>query len=205
MFQKRAIRFMPLIGVVLLAFELRAQEFSAEVIVKNPDGTVEKGKIYQTANRYRFDSSLEQKPGGVTETRMIIDREQKLIYVVEPQKKLILVNYALRTADNGTDNSCADLLKTSVSMIPRKGASGCRQVGSENVNGRSTMKWEMHLAVGKIQLGTWTVWMDSQVKTATQWQSSDGSSGHLENIQTGPQSASLFVLPADYRRQDLPH
>ena len=136
---------------------------------------------------------------------MIIDREQKLIYVVEPQKKLILVNYALRTADNGTDNSCADLLKTSVSMIPRKGASGCRQVGSENVNGRSTMKWEMHLAVGKIQLGTWTVWMDSQVKTATQWQSSDGSSGHLENIQTGPQSASLFVLPADYRRQDLPH
>ena len=37
------------------------------------------------------------------------------------------------------------------------------------------------------------------------WTLSDGSSGELQNIKVGAQSASLFELPADYRKQDLPH
>ena len=90
-------------------------------------------------------------------------------------------------------------------MIPGKGASGCKRAAPETVNGRETVRWAMHLGVGKIQLGTWAVWVDSQLKMAIKWQSSDGSSGELTSIKPGTQSASLFLLPSDYRRQYLPH
>jgi hypothetical protein len=114
------------------------------------------------------------------------------------------VNRALQKAEDATDNSCAELMKAAVSSIPRRGATGCKRTGSEKINGRDTVKWEMHLGAGKIQVGTWSVWVDPQLKMAVKWQSSDGSSGELENILPGPQPASLFVLPSDYRRQDLP-
>jgi len=91
-----------LCGLALVAFPLQAQDFSADVTVKTADGKVNKGEFYHTANKDRYDSAG---------TRLITDREQKLIYLVEPAKKLILVNHALRAADNATDNSCADLLK----------------------------------------------------------------------------------------------
>ena len=209
MFKKLAIGLTTMFGVVLLAASLHAQEFSADVIVKGPDGKVQKGKFYHTANKDRYDSSVEKKPGTVVETHLIIDRGQNLIYLVEPQQKLILVNYALQALGNPAaggsgDNSCAGLAKALGPMIARQGASGCKQVGSENVNGRSTVKWEMHMKVGAIQLGTATTWVDSQLKTSIKWQFSAGDSGELQNIQPGAQPASLFVLPADYRRQDLP-
>ncbi len=33
----------------------------------------------------------------------------------------------------------------------------------------------------------------------------DGSSGELQDLKIEAQPASLFVLPADYRKQYLPH
>ena len=150
------------------------------------------------------------RPARDSETHMITDREQKLIYLVEPQKQLILVNYALQIVsrdapDRSPDKSCAELAKASGSMVAMKGASNCKQIGSENVNGRSAAVWEVQVGMGTIQLGTWTVWVDSQWKMTVKWRTADGTTGELENIQLGPQPASLFELPADYRRQDLPH
>lgn len=183
-------------GVVLLAAALHAQEFSADLINKGSDGKISKGKIYHTPNKERYDSSLEEKPGSLVETHMIIDREQKLIYLVKPQQKLILVNYALQMAGNpatadSSDSSCADLAKALGPTIPRQGVSGCKQLGLDNVNDRSAAKWEMDLKVGVIQLGTWTVWVDPQLKTSIKWQTSDGNSGQLENIQPGSQHKPL--------------
>ena len=209
MYQRLVIGLTAVIGVVVLAATLHAQEFSADVISTLSGGKVQKGKIYHTANKERYDSSLEKKPGIVVETHMIIDREQKLVYLVEPQQKLILVNHALRAPSSpasggSSDNSCADLVKTLGPMISQQSASDCKQDGAENVNGRGTVRWEMQLKVGTIQLGTATVWVDTQLKTSVKWQFSGGDSGELQDIQPGPQPLSLFVLPADYRRQDLP-
>lgn len=209
MFHRFAIGLTAIFGVVLFAATLQAQEFSADVITKLPDGKVQKGKLYHTANKERYDSSVEKKPGSVIETHMIIDHEHKLIYLVEPQQKSILVNHALQAVSNPAtggpgDSSCADLANALGPVMAQQGASGCKRIGSESVNGRSTDKWEMHLKLGIIQLGTGTVWVDSQLRTSIKWQLSGGDSGELQNIQPGPQPASLFVLPADYRKQDLP-
>jgi hypothetical protein len=199
-------------GVPLVAMQL--PDFSADT-VNTTNGKVSRGRIYHTANKDRVDTTthlpaMMGQPARDRETHMITDREQKLIYVVDPQKKLILVNYALQIVshdgpDRGPDKSCAELAKASGSMVAMKGASNCKQLGSENVNGRSAAIWELHVGMGAIQLGTWRVWVDSQWSMAVKWRTADGATGELENVQFGPQSASLFVLPADYRRQDLPH
>jgi hypothetical protein len=201
-----------MLGVPLLAMQL--PDFSADT-VNTTNGKVSRGRIYHTANKDRLDTTLHLpammgRPARDSETHMITDREQKLIYLVEPQKKLILVNYALQIVsrdapDRSPDKSCAELAKASGSMVAMKGASNCRQIGSENVNGRSAALWEVQVGMGTIQLGTWAEWVDSQWKMTVKWRTADGTTGELENIQLGPQPASLFVLPADYRRQDLPH
>src|SRR5262249_39004643 len=79
----------------------------------------------------------------------------------------------------------------------------CKQVGHESVNGRSAEKWQMEAKwVGSSPL---FLWVDSQIKATIKWTLADGGSGELQNIKVEPQRASLFELPADYRRQDLPH
>jgi hypothetical protein len=199
-------------GVPLLAMQL--PDLSADM-VNTTNGKVSRGRIYHTANKDRVDTTthlpaMMGQPALDRETHMITDREQKIIYLVDPQKKLILVNYALQIVsrdgpDRSPDKSCAELAKASGSMVAMKGASNCKQLGSENVNGRDAAIWEVQVGMGANRLGTWTVWVDSQWNMAVKWRTADGATGELENVQFGLQSASIFVLPTDYRRQDLPH
>jgi hypothetical protein len=193
---------------------MQLPDFSADT-VNTTNGKVSRGRIYHTANKDRLDATIHLpammgRPARDSETHMITDREQKLIYLVEPKKKLILVNYALQIVsrdapERGPNKSCANLAKVSGSMVAMKAASNCRQIGSENVNGRAAAVWEVQVGMGTVQLGTWTLWVDSQWKMTFKWRTAAGTTGELENIQFGPQSTSLFELPADYRRQDLPH
>jgi hypothetical protein len=208
---RRLLRLLVVVtlGVPLVAAQL--PDYSADT-VNTTNGKVSRGRIYHTANKDRFDTTthlpaMMGRPARDTETHMITDREQKLIYVVEPQKKLILVNYALQIGapDRSPDKSCAEIANVSGSMVGIKAASNCKQVGSENLNGRSATIWEVQVGMGTIQLGTWTLWVDAGWKMTVKWRTTDGTTGELENIQFGPQPASLFELPSDYRRQDLPH
>ncbi len=189
---------------VLLTFTVHAQEYSADEITVSA-GTVTKGRIYHTATRMRSDMFLvDAKSGSVTETDVITDQAQKLIYVVQPQKKVILVNHVLQGLSDPTGgvsaSSCTELLK-SVGALLSGSYDNCQQVGSETINGRSTVKWQLQRKVGPMAM-PFTVWVDSTLKVPVKWEGM-GSSSELRNVQLGPQSASLFVLPADYRRQDL--
>lgn len=199
--------FLAAIGFVVSAPAL-AQEFSADVISRTADGKVSKSKIYQTPDKKRFDSTVESKPGTSVETHMIIDRRERLIYLVEPQQKTILVNHVLQLADKTPGNAslsanpCEELMRMINPMVGKQ-QFACMQVGHESVNGRSAEKWQMEskwLGSGQAYL-----WVDSQVKTAIKWTLPDGSSGELQNVKVGSQPSSLFALPADYRKQDLPH
>ena len=192
----------------VLSASASAQEFSADMISRSADGKMTKSKVYQTPDKKRFDSNVEIKPGTSIETRMIIDRREKLIYLVEPQQRTILVNHALQVASNtsgsgpSSTNPCEDLMQwVNPTVVGQQFA--CKQVGYESVNGRSTEKWQMDSKwLGR---GPAYLWVDSQIKTTIKWTLADGSSGELQNIKVGAQSASLFELPADYRKQDLPH
>lgn len=185
-----------------------AQEFSADVISRTADGKVSRSKLYQTSDKERFDSIVQLEAGKAIETHMTIDRRSKLIYLIEPQQKTILVNHVLQLAGNAaassssSANPCGQLMQMVNPMVVKQ-QFVCKQVGQESVHGRSAEKWQMESAwLGN---GPAFLWVDSQVKTAVKWTLADGSSGELQNIKVGAQPASLFELPADYRRQDLPH
>lgn len=191
-----------------LSIRICAQEFSADMASRAADGKVTKSRLYRTANKQRFDSAVALPSGRTIETRMIIDLREKLIYLVEPQQKTILVNHVLQLVSNATDNGssssnpCQELMRT---INPRavKQQFQCVRIGSESVNGRAADKWRMDSAsLGRAPA---YLWVDSQVKALLKWTMPDGSSGELENIKVGPQPDSLFELPAGYRRQDLPH
>ncbi len=196
-----------MLTLLLLAGPVSAQEFSADVISHMLGGQVSKGKMYSTANKMRFDSSIKMPGGKVMESRMIMDRSAKLIYIVEPQQRTILVNHVLeRMHSSGSSGSvCADLAQALGPSLPQ-GMQSCKQVGSETVMGRSASKWQVEMRTLTGQMGVGSVWVDSQLKTAVKWDfpGLGSGSGELQNIQVGSQPASLFVLPADYRRQDLP-
>lgn len=182
-----------------------AQDFSADIISRAADGKVSKSKLYWTENRQRFDSTVELAGGKTMETHMIIDLREKLIYLVEPQQKRILVNHALQmissTSASGSavSNPCEGLMRAINPMVVKQQFK-CTRIGSESVNGRAADKWQMWFGNKPAYL-----WVDSQVKAASKWTMPDGSSGEVQNLKVGPQPASLFELPADYRRQDLPH
>lgn len=171
-------------------------------MVNTTNGKVSRGRTYHTANKDRVDTTthlpaMMGQPARDRETHTITDREQKLIYVVDPQKKLILVNYALQIVshddpDRSPDKSCAELAKASGSMVAMKGASNCKQLGSENVNGRSAAIWELHVGMGAIQLGSGGCgWIPSGA-----WRSSGG-------LRTEPRANSKMSNSGRSRRASL--
>ena len=200
--------YFSLVIAFVLSAPSSAQEFAADMISRSPDGKVTRSKLYQTADKERFDSTVEIRPGSSIETHMIIDRREKLIYLVEPQQKMILVNHVLQVASNtsgkgsSSANPCEELMRT-INPVVIKQQFACKQLGHEAINGRSAEKWQMESKWWGS--GPAYLWVDSQIRTAIKWKLPDGSSGELQNIQVGAQPASLFELPADYRKQDLPH
>ncbi len=77
--------------------------------------------------------------------------------------------------------------------------STCRKLGTEDVNGRHTQKWEMKDSDGKAM----TVWIDPTLPLAVKMQSA-ALNAEFRNIQEGPQPESLFQVPSDFRKMPSP-
>jgi len=82
-------------------------------------------------------------------------------------------------------------------MMQNQGRS-CRRVGSDTVNGRSTIKYEGTSTDGD----TSTFWLDPKLRFPVKWEGKNGG-GELRNIQEGAQPANLFEVPAGYTRFDM--
>ncbi len=91
------------------------------------------------------------------------------------------------------DNACTDWLK----LKDNQGGT-CHKVGSETVNGRSTVKYEGTNAKGEAG----AMWLDSKLRFPVKWDGKNGG-GELQNIKEGPQPASLFEIPAGYKKFDM--
>ena len=98
-----------------------------------------------------------------------------------------------RTGD--VEAACSDWMQ-----LPQNKGGSCRKVGNETVNGRSTVKYEGTNAKGE----TGDVWLDPKLRFPVKWEGKNGS-WELRNIQEGTQPASLFEIPADYKKFDMPN
>jgi hypothetical protein len=192
------IRFSCVAALLVIAqFALSQTEFSADVVDNQKAG---RGmtKVYFGKDKMRFDAAGDENGGGA----MIMNLTTQSYIVVMAKQKMYMEMPASAMENRGmftffksgdVENACADWLKLS----PNKGGT-CHKVGHETVNGRETIKYEGTNSKGE----TSTVWLDSKVRFPVKWQGKNDG-GELRNIQEGPQPASLFDPPSDYKKMDM--
>lgn len=179
-------------------FTIAQTEFSADM-VETQKGEGPQAKIYFGKDKIRFEPTKKDPRGGgamildlSTQTSTVV-MEQQHMYMQLPQQMANQRNmyHFFRTGD--VENACTDWLAQSWN----KGGT-CHKVGSDTVNGRSTIKYEGTNAKGE----SGTMWLDPKLRFPVKWQGKNGG-GELQNIKEGAQPASLFEIPAGYTKFDM--
>jgi len=172
-------------------------EFSAEVFDRTKPEP--QAKVYFGKDKIRFESETKDPRGGgarimnlATQSSTVV-MDQQHMYMELPAQVAAQRNtyHFFRTGD--VDSACSDWLAQSWN----KGGT-CHKVGSDTVNGRSTVKYEGTNSRGE----SGTVWLDPKLRFPVKWEGKNGS-GELRNIQEGAQPASLFEIPASYTKFDM--
>lgn len=185
--------------LLVASFAVAQADFSADVFnSKKPDGP--QAKIYATKDKMRFEPAQKDPRGGgavivnlATHSSTVL-MDQRQMYMEMPMQMNAQRNpYFFRSGD--VEDACSEWLK----LDWNKGGS-CHKAGNETVNGRSTVKFEGTNAHGE----PGTVWMDTKLRFPIKWEGKNGG-GELRNIQEGSQPASLFEIPADYKKFEMPN
>ena len=188
--------------VTLLVFgsvALAQTEFSADFVDHNlhHEGK-EPTKIYFGKNKMRFDSVGDTREGGgsvlfnfANESWVVLMPNHMYMEMPSSMMEKRGMFHFFKTGD--PSDACADWLK----VEENKGGT-CHKVGSETVNGRSTIKYEGTNSKGE----PGAAWFDSKLRFPVKWEGKNGG-GELQHIQEGAQPASLFEIPADYTKMDM--
>jgi hypothetical protein len=180
-------------------FVVAQAEFSADVVDLQKPGTPTQAKIYFAGDKMRVESQAAGAHGAAviinyaTQTGDVLMAQQHMYMEMPMQAQTQRMGYAaafFRAGD--VENACGDWQK----MGHAQGS--CHKVGSDTVNGRSTVKYETTNASGDVS----HFWLDPKLRFPVKWQGKN-SSGELRNIQEGAQPAGLFEIPAGFTKMDL--
>lgn len=190
-----------LLGCLLAASYLLAQtEFSADIVNLERANNNE-AKIYFGKDKFRVEQTrADSRAGGevifnmTTQTTTVLMDQQHMYMEMPASSQMASRRNAYEFFRSGdVEDACADWLAQQYN----KGGT-CHKVGHETVNGRNTVKYEGTNAKGE----TGTIWLDAKLRFPVKWQGKNGG-GELRNIQEGSQPASLFEVPADYKKFDM--
>jgi outer membrane lipoprotein-sorting protein len=154
------------------------------------------GKIFFSLPHSRMNMSTKGR-----EMSMIMDSSKQVSYMLMHAQKMYMefradqVNPMARNLPQvehsfNAKNPCASSMNTD---------STCKDLGPDIRNGRTCEKWLLTRKSGD----TMTMWVDQKLHFPIRTETSAGSVYEYSNIQEGPQPASLFELPAGYRRFDV--
>jgi hypothetical protein len=181
------------------SFAVAQAEFSAEIVDLQKSGTPTQAKIYFAKDKMRIEAQTASAHGSAviinyaTQTGDVVMAQQHMYMEMPMQAQSQRMGYASAFFQAGdVENACGDWQK-----MGHEG-SNCHKVGSETVNGRSTVKYETTNANGDIS----HFWLDPKLRFPVKWEGKSNS-GELRNIQEGAQPASLFEIPAGFTKMDL--
>ena len=161
----------------------------------NPMNRDMSGKLYVGQQAMRMDMQGE----GPRQAIIITTFATKTVDILMPQQHMYMEHKAgdnpMRRGPNTADvhpydptNPCSAEPDTT-----------CKNLGTETVNGRTTDHWQVTHKDGKVS----DVWIDNKlhfpIKTV-----SEGTTWQLTNIKEGPQDPSLFQVPSDYHKMEMP-
>ncbi|HUB97515.1 MAG TPA: hypothetical protein VL993_16450 [Stellaceae bacterium] len=178
----------------LVAAPAAAQQFSADIVSTGMPGAGP-SKIYVSDGKLRMES------GHGT---MLADAKANTAYMLMPQQKMYMDmgehgNFAEMFMPTNVDDPCPEWQKAARAAQPDAAAWTCSRVGDDTVGGRSVVKYQAAANDGI----THYAWLDPKLRIIIKTQDSNGNSMELQNIKEGAQPATLFVLPADYRKFDM--
>jgi hypothetical protein len=194
------IRIWCVIAVLLAAsFAFGQTEFSAEMADTQKPDHPSNGKMYFAKDKVRFEPAKKDPRGGgeviinlATQTTTVLMDQMHMYMEMSAQSHGQRTAYEFfRTGD--VEAACSDWMQ----LAQNKGGS-CRKVGSETVNGRSTVKYEWTGSNGEIG----DFWIDPKLRFPVKWQGKNAG-WELRNIQEGTQAAGLFEIPAGYTKMDM--
>jgi hypothetical protein len=153
------------------------------------------GKIYLTQGHMR----MEMQAGPRGQSIMITDFATKTTDMLIPQQHMYMEFTADETQMHrpGMMPSVKPFRDPSNPCASEDGTT-CKNLGVEQVNGRSCDHWQITNKDGKVS----NVWIDQKIHFPIKTVTDDGT-WQLSNIQEGQPDASLFQIPAGYHKMDM--
>ena len=173
--------------VLLLAASLvQAAEFTATMVTK-AGGVEIPGKIYVKENKVRN----EVQAGGQTSIH-ILRPDKKVVWIIMPQQKAYVEMPITHTAQQ--------------KMLPltEDQKAKMKKVGTETINGYTCDKYETTMSHQGKPMQVFT-WVATDLGVPIKIVSENGSfSMEYKDIKPGQVADSLFDVPQDYKKMQLP-
>jgi hypothetical protein len=193
------------LGVLLGASLSMAQDFSADVVSNRQANNGSEGKLYSTKDKVRWE--LGERNERMGPSALVVDEAQGKSFVLIAQQHMYMdsapfvsrmpvITQFWHVQD--VNDACPQWKKMAEQWKTDKNWGSCSKVGSDTVNGRSTVKYEGVDKKGEKAY----YWVDTKLKCVIKADSGSGTF-ELRNITEGSQPASLFEIPAGYTKFDV--
>ena len=175
--------------------------FSADLeeIANDLDGTKRdiRGKMYVSRPHVRMDMQDKRDPGHPPIIILLNSTTKTMDMLYPEQHKYMEIN-ASRANPSGHGSMPTDAAAPRSNPCAERKDVTCKNLGTEQVNGRTCDHWQVTDKGGNVT----NVWLDKSLHIAVKTVGTAGSQ-ELTNIKEGEQPASLFQIPAGYRKIDL--
>lgn len=198
---RRIVVFLCLAGCLAIGHLACAQEFSADVVNTKDNGQLK--KVYAGKNKVRFE--VDNRNPAMGTTAVILDQAQNKYVIVMAERHMYmdaplmmvkpLITQYWRVDD--VNDACPQWKKVAEQAGTYKNWGSCTKVGSDTLNGRSTVKYEGVSNKGQKSY----IWVDTKLHCVVKTDESGGI--ELRNIQEGSQPSSLFEIPPGYTKFDM--
>ncbi len=133
-----------------------------------------------------------------TQNKYTVLMAERHMYMDAPQMMVRpLVSRFWRVQD--VNDACPQWKKTAEEAGTYKNWGSCTKIGSDTVNGRSTVEYEGVSNKGEKS----HIWVDTKLHCVIKTDGGTGGGIELRNIQEGSQPASLFEIPSGYTKFDM--
>ena len=161
-----------------------AQQMSATQSISLPNGKVVTSKIYIDMGRVRIDVDSV----GVNVSSLFLP-DKKIMYTIMHAQKVYM---ELPITPTDLDRYSA--------FSPN--AVNFEAIGEGTMNGVECIKYRLKYETSKAQI----FWINKQTKVPVAMEAEDGTMKiDWNNVVVGPQPDSVFELPANYQKMQMPH
>jgi hypothetical protein len=179
----------------------RAQQFSADLVTTHVDGTppASAGKLRVFNDKVRIETP------DFADGFFLIDGPNRAAYFARPAERVFMdARQSSRLTQLFVAVDPGDPCRQWQIMAKLAGAADssdpwrCERVGEEIIDGRRAAAYRAISAPGRDIVG----WIDPELKFPLRIKMEDGATITVQNIQEGPQSARLFVIPTNFQKFD---